>query len=143
MNSHPEVALESFLTFGKIIHLKIIPKVDLVHDQHYIWCVKNECNICWIHILPTRYLRNAYLVTLDRTSVNFALWFPTNIYWSDFTINTIKIIGRQNQITTPKNKKKAAKVGAKVGQFGAMFGLGQLTDNVDMGGFENMAKGKK
>ena len=57
-------------SFGKIIHLKIVSKV---HDQHYSRWVKNECNIYWIHIFSTRCLRNAYLVTLHRTLVNFAL----------------------------------------------------------------------
>ena len=43
---------------------------------------------------------------------------------------------------TPENKKKAAKLGAKAGKFGALFGFGKLKENVDMGEFEDFADSK-
>ena len=35
-------AVNSLKSFGKIIHLKIVPKVYLLYDQHYCRCVNNE-----------------------------------------------------------------------------------------------------
>ena len=43
---------------------------------------------------------------------------------------------------TPENKKKAAKLGAKAGKFGALFGFGKLKENVDMGEFGGFADSK-
>ena len=51
--------------------------------------------------------------------------------------------GQQNAMMTPQNKMKAAKLGAKVGKFGAIFGLNKFTDNMEMDGFENVVNGEK
>ena len=64
-----QVLLLTITAFGKIIHLKIVPKLYLLPDQHCFWCVKNEHNIYLIHTLPTTCLRNTFALLLCCSSV--------------------------------------------------------------------------